>query len=44
MRPGVYARLAVIQGNTVQWYVVYSRVDPVILDPAESAIPWVYCY
>ena len=23
---------------------LYSRVGPVILSPAESAMPWVYCY
>ena len=23
---------------------IYSRVGPVILGPAESAMPWVYCY
>ena len=26
-----------------QWYVLYSRVGPVILDPDESVMPWVYC-
>ena len=25
------------------WYVLYSRIDPPILPPAESALPWVYC-
>ena len=25
-------------------YGLYSRVGPVILGPAESTMPWVYCY
>ena len=25
-------------------YIIYPRVGPVILGPAESSMPWVYCY
>ena len=32
-----------VYGNEVQWYVLYSRIGPVILGPAESAMSWVYC-
>ena len=35
---------AVVYGNELWWYVLYSRVGPVILGPVESAMPWVYCY
>ena len=25
-------------------YVLYTRIGPIILGLAESAMPWVYCY
>ena len=28
----------------VMVWTIYSRVGPVILDSAKSAMPWVYCY
>ena len=28
----------------VMVWTIYSRVGPVILEPAESAMPWIYCY
>ena len=31
-------------GVGLQWYVLYSMIDQVILGSSESAIPWVYCY
>ena len=39
---------AAVNGNYLYWYILYSRVGPVILgpvilSPAESAMPWVYC-
>ena len=30
---------AAVNGNELQWYVLYSRICPVILGPAESAMP-----
>ena len=30
---------AAVYGNELQWYKMYSRIGPVILDPAESAMP-----
>ena len=35
---------AAVYGNLLLLYVLYSRIDPVILCPSESAMPWVYCY
>ena len=33
---------AAVYSNELKWNVLYSRVDPVMLDHAEMVVPWVY--
>ena len=35
---------AAVYSNELQLHVLYSSIGPVILGPAESAMPWVYYY
>ena len=37
---------AAVYGNELYWYelAIYSRICQVILGPAESVMPWIYCY
>ena len=41
-----YTCRGAVHGNELKWYLcaIYSMIGLVIFGPAESAMPWVYCY